>query len=180
MVVLILVSGSIFASLVFSYLFLWTVSPDVWPKDLSVLPGLGWPLAALVLLAASAACVGWCSRRLRQQPKWAPWKLQLGMVLATGLLCAAFGADLAGQWLGGLSPRASAYGAAVYMVLALQGFFVLVMVFMGLYTAARSWAGLLDGVRRVTFDNTRVFWYYVVIQGAIGLVLVHGFPRLVK
>src|SRR3546814_9830316 len=31
MVVLLLVIGTIFVSLVFSYLYLWTVSPDVWP-----------------------------------------------------------------------------------------------------------------------------------------------------
>jgi len=34
-------------------------------------------------------------------------------------------------------------------------------------------------VRRVTFDNARLFWHYTVAQTLVGIVLVHGFPRLV-
>jgi hypothetical protein len=37
----------------------------------------------------------------------------------------------------------------------------------------------VDNVRRVTFDNARLFWHYTVAQTLVGLVLVHGFPRLV-
>ncbi|RYE93270.1 MAG: hypothetical protein EOO78_27390 [Oxalobacteraceae bacterium] len=128
MVILIMVSGSIFASLLFAYLFLWTVSPDVWPAA-DRLPALAWPLASAGLLAASGALV--------------------------------------------------AYAAAVYMLISLQGFFVLIMLFMGIYTIARSLCGLLGPERRVTFENTMLFWYYTVAQGMIALALVHSFPRLV-
>ena len=49
---------------------------------------------------------------------------------------------------------------------------------MGLYTIARWLAGKLDSVRRATFDNTMLFWHYTVGQGLVGLLVVHGFPRL--
>ena len=36
----------------------------------------------------------------------------------------------------------------------------------------------IDGTRRLTFDNTVLFWLYTAGQGAAGIVLLHGFPRL--
>ena len=50
---------------------------------------------------------------------------------------------------------------------------------MALYLAARAFAGLVGPVRRVTFDNVRVFWFYTVAQALAGLALTHAFPRLV-
>jgi cytochrome c oxidase subunit I+III len=48
---------------------------------------------------------------------------------------------------------------------------------MALFVLARSFAGRLDGVRRQTFDNTMLVWHYAVLQGLVGLALVHFFPR---
>jgi cytochrome c oxidase subunit I+III len=45
------------------------------------------------------------------------------------------------------------------------------------YTLARSWRGRLDRARRVTFDNTRLLWHYLVAQGLVGLGLTHVIPR---
>ena len=177
MVVLVLVSGSIFGSLVFSYFFLWTVSPDVWPRDPQALPALGWPLVSAGLLAASTALVAWSSRRLDTAPPGRQGLLQAALVAAVVLLCASLVVEVQGHRATGLSPRASAYGAVVYMVAALQGLFAVVMACMGLYTMARSVAGLLSRERRATFDNMRLFWYYTAAQGLIGLLVVHGFPR---
>ena len=36
----------------------------------------------------------------------------------------------------------------------------------------------LDRQRRVTFDNAALLYYYAAAQGLFGLLLVHGFPRL--
>ena len=64
------------------------------------------------------------------------------------------------------------------MALALQVFFVVVVVLMVFYTLARAGAGLLDPERRATFENTMLFWHYTVGQGLATLLLVHGFPRV--
>ena len=98
--------------------------------------------------------------------------------IALVLVSAASAADLAAQWRAGLSPSAHAYGAAVYAIVSYQIFFVLTTLIMGLYTIARWLAGKLDSVRRTTFDNTMLFWYYTLGQGLVGIVVVHGFPRL--
>jgi cytochrome c oxidase subunit I+III len=168
MVILMLVSGALYGCLLFSYLFLWTVSPDVWPETL---PDPGWGMIAAGLSAASAMAVGLANRQVRNSGTCT--------ALAAGipLIVAAFAVNVASQWE--VSPSATAYGAIVYAVLAIDGFFVTVAVVLALYALARRAAGLLDGARRVNFDNARLFWYYVVAQTLAGIAMVHGFPRMV-
>ena len=64
--------------------------------------------------------------------------------------------------------------------LGIDGFFIAAAIVLALYALARRATGRLDRLRRVTFDNARLFWHYVVTQTLTGLLLVHGFPRLVN
>lgn len=178
MIVLLLVALSIFGALVFTYLFLWTSSPGVWPRDGRNLPPPVFFWGAATLLAASSAAVAYAARSLRQQPERGAWPWRIALAIGVPLLAAASLWDLHGQWASGLRPTHSAYGASVYMILAVQAFYVIVAVIMALYTLARSFAGLIDEHRRATFDNTMLMWHYTVAQGLVGLILVHGFPRL--
>jgi cytochrome c oxidase subunit I+III len=163
MVVLLLVAGSVFACLLFSYLYLWTVSPQVWPQA-DALPAPVYALAAAVLLALSSAAAVYANR-----------KIYPGLIAAIVLLIAAFALDVYGHRH--LEPTASSYGALVYGFLSLQGFYVAALVTMALYTLARHGAGLLDRARRATFDNAMLLWHYTVAQSLGGLLVVHGFPR---
>ena len=183
MVSLLLVAGMLFGSLVFSYLYLWTVSPQVWPADRNALPRFVYPFISAALLIASSVAIASASRALRTAKPgiaWggAQWRVRVAILVALPLLPAALGAELYGQWQAGLVATASSYGAVVYTVAALQGQYVVVLLIMGLYTLARSWCGLLDGRRRATFDNTMLLWHYTVAQGLAALLLVHGFPRM--
>ena len=63
MVVLLLVAGSLYLAYVFSYLYLWTVSPQVWPRP-EQLPPIAWPLMSGALLAASSGFIFLASRVL--------------------------------------------------------------------------------------------------------------------
>jgi cytochrome c oxidase subunit I+III len=67
----------------------------------------------------------------------------------------------------------------VYANAALQAQTVGAVVVMALFAGARIMLGRLDRVRRVVFDNLALFWAYAIGQAALGLVLTHGFPRLV-
>ncbi len=182
MVTLLLVAGMLFGSLVFAYLYLWTVSPQVWPADSATLPAARYPMLAAALLAASSAAIAFASRALRTTRCAAPggrhWPVRLALAAAMPLVMAALGIELYGHWRSGLLPTASSYGAVVYMFAVLQGQLVLVVVIMGGYTLARSLSGLLDGARRVTFDNTMLLWHTTVAQGLVALAVVHGFPRM--
>jgi hypothetical protein len=61
-----LVAGSLYLTYVFSYLYLWTVSPEVWPvaQAAAGLPEWTWSIASAALLAASGAGVLAASRAL--------------------------------------------------------------------------------------------------------------------
>ncbi|MFC7517580.1 cbb3-type cytochrome c oxidase subunit I [Herbaspirillum sp. GCM10030257] len=175
MVVLILVAASIFGSMLFAYLFLWTVSPEVWP-DADALPSFAWPATVAALLLGSSACVARASRSLKRGE--ARFGVSILLPLAVLLLVASIAIDCYSQMQTGLSAQETAYGAAVYTLIGLQGFFVVVVSMMGLYTLARNRQGLISGRRRVTFDNTMLLWHYTVVQGLVALGLIHSFPRL--
>jgi cytochrome c oxidase subunit I+III len=172
-VVLMLVAGSIYGCAIFSYLYLWTVSPQVWPAA-DALPGLASPLAAVALLLASSGAIHFAHLALGKS------RLRLMRAALAGailLFAAGFGADLYGQRE--LSPTASSHGAAVAFFLSLEGFYGLAVIAMALFALARCAAGLLDRVRRAAFDSAMLLWHYAVAQSLAGLALVHGFPRLV-
>ncbi|MGE0232870.1 MAG: cytochrome c oxidase subunit I, partial [Flavobacteriaceae bacterium] len=64
MVVLMIVAASLFIAYVFSYLYLWTVSPGVWPPAAAGPPDIAWPLAGAALTVAGLAAVRIAGRSL--------------------------------------------------------------------------------------------------------------------
>ena len=168
-VVLMIVSASMYACGVFSYAYLWLVSPEVWPAEL---PALAWPLAAAACLALSSGAVGLASRSLQNAKI-----VMAALAGAIVLYMIGFGAELAAHR--DVSPSETAYGAIVYFIVGLAGFYGVVLAILALFVGARAWKGMVDPVRRVTFDNARLLWHYAVVQALVGLVVVHGFPRLV-
>jgi cytochrome c oxidase subunit I+III len=168
MVILMLVSGALYGCLVFSYLYMWMVSPGTWPAKAV---DSNWALAAAALVAASSALVAAARRRIeRGGGCWA-------LAPAIPLLLAGFAINVLSQ--ADVRPAESAYGAIVHAFIVVDGFFVAAAVVLAAYALARRAAGLLDSKRRVNFDNARLFWHYVVAQTLVGLALVHGFPRLI-
>jgi cytochrome c oxidase subunit I+III len=179
MVVLILVAGTTFACILFSYFFLWTVRPDVWPSTVAALPHVGWGGAAAILYILSSLTIFGAGRWLADLPQRSAWPMRVSLLVAIPLLVAAVTVEILGQRSAGVSPSASSYGAAVFALASWQGFFAAVLAVMALYTIARSLAGRLSGARRATFDNTRLLWHYAVAQGLLSLAVVHLFPRAV-
>jgi cytochrome c oxidase subunit I+III len=167
-VVLLLVSASLYACLLFSYLYLWTVSPEAWPQE--VARGQS-AIAAAIALVVSSGAVAWADRGVGTRGDCRPlWP-------AIPLLVLANVANVLSQ--AGVSPKESAYGAIVYAFLSVDGWFAAAAIVLALFALARQHAGKLDAVRRVTFDNAKLFWHYTVAQTLAGMAMVHGFPRAV-
>ena len=170
MIVLLIVAASLFACAVFSYLYLWLVMPARWPGP-ATLPALAWPAVAIGALVSSSALVGIANRRLKRgaSPVVA---IALGLALAIGgVATEAFAHRHA-------APAASPNAAIVATLVLIQALETFAVATMALFAIARRLAGRLDAVRRVVFDNTRLLWHYVVVQGIVAIALVHGFPRL--
>jgi cytochrome c oxidase subunit I+III len=170
-VVLLIVSASLYGAAIFSYLYLWTVAPQAWPRP-ETLPSIGWPAVSGSLALASSGALAFAGRRLDR--RW-PFALATGLGLA--LLAAAIGVESFAQ--GGNAPSQSGYGAAVWLLLVIAGWCGLVVLATSVHALARALTRRLDPVRRASFDTARLFWHYTVAQTLVGIALVHGFPRLV-
>jgi cytochrome c oxidase subunit I+III len=175
-VILMLVAGSLYLAYVFSYLYIWTVSPQQWQDHIQVLPPSHWPLASAGLLAVAGICTAIASRILSRSLVAFSAFIPLVIVATSGSLVVEFWA----HWMSGLRPDGSAYGALTYLASALQLEIVAAIVVIGFYVVARVLAGRLDAVHRVTFDVFMLLTYYAIGQGLLGLLLVHGFPRTVS
>ena len=104
--------------------------------------------------------------------------LPLVLAAAVPLLASALAVEVWTHWSSGLHPDEHSYGAIVAMVSVVQAQCVAAAATMALFTVARHLTGKLTSVRRVTLDNTALFWHYTVAQGLVALLLVHLFPRL--
>lgn len=171
MIVLICVESTAFASLIFSYFYIWTITPGPWPPAGADLPAVGWPGLAAALFAVSSAFIAAAGRSLERS-----WGFSLWMLLAIAATLAAMGAEIWGLWDGGLRPGTNAFGALTYTLFAWQGFHVAVLTIMGAYTIARRSAGLISLERRLTYDNTKLLWHYGTLQALAALATAHLFP----
>lgn len=176
MIVLLLVAGSLYLSYVFSYLYLWTVSPQVWPR-LSALAPIAYPVVSALLLVFGSATLEIARRVLPGRSRSSGAFAGLVGLAAAALTCALV-IEVLAQRQAGLRPESDAHGAMVYMAAFLQGQLTLAVLAVTGFAIARSFAGRLDRKRRVVFDNLGLLYHYTVGQGLLGLILVHGFPRL--
>jgi|GEM_PF-2614381 len=61
----------------------------------------------------------------------------------------------------------------------LTGQLVFTVLIMSLFVIARHFTGKLDRVRCATLENTALLVYYTTAQALVGLVVIHGFPRMI-
>ncbi|ALA19174.1 MULTISPECIES: cytochrome c oxidase subunit I [unclassified Chelatococcus] len=178
MIVLVFVATSLYIAYVFSYLYLWVVSPDAWsPHGAPALPPAIWPLASGALVAAGAAAMLLAGRRLPvpgRPSATAPLLLAFAALAMTGAVVL----EVLGHCYSGLRPGQNAYAAATYMASVLNVQVGIAVVLLAGYAIARSLAGRLDAVRRVNFDNCAILYLYGAVQILLSLLLVHGFPRM--
>lgn len=178
MIVLVVVASSLYVSYVFSYLYLWIVSPEVWaPQGSPALPGLQWPLVTATLAIASALMLRQ-GMRLLPPPGHRNGKSVLLFGSSVLVLVLAVVLEIFAHYQTGLRPGQNSYGAMVYMGSVINGQVAFTTMIMIGFCVARYLRGMLDKVRRVTIENAAILLYYTVAQLLLGLLLVHGFPRI--
>tara|TARA_B100000678_G_scaffold291050_1_gene305984 strand:- start:2895 stop:5447 length:2553 start_codon:yes stop_codon:yes gene_type:complete len=177
MIVLWIVAGSIFLSYVFSYLYLWTGSPEVWLAGRKYLSNIAWPTASAVLLVTGLALY---KAAVVVLPERGKRNVRAPVLVAAGAsaLVAAIVIEFYGHWQAGLRPMESSYGAMVFMGGILSAQIIAAIVIMSGFVIARLAAGMVDKVRWASLENTNLLVWYVVGQALLGLVLIHGFPHV--
>jgi cytochrome c oxidase subunit I+III len=175
-VTLMLVSGTAFACLLGSYLFLWLVNGDaMWPPPGQGLPSLAWGGAAAGLHGAGFLAVWLAARALGRRSRWT---VRVLLAITFALFATGGGAALWALHAAGIVPTVHAYASSSWAILAWHGAHVAVALIMAAYAMARSFAGMLDGRRRQAMDVTMLFCGYTAGQGILGLALLLLFPRL--
>ncbi|HET6389206.1 cytochrome c oxidase subunit I [Hyphomicrobium sp.] len=179
MVLLMVVGAALYLAYVFSYFYLWTVSPQVWPNPkFREISHVGWAIAAGVLLVASGVFIH-LARHLLPEPGARQIGFPAMVAAAAALLVGSLAVDFKSQLDAGLMPSRDSYSAMTYLAIALQGLLVLTLVIGAGFVIARYVAGKLDAARRLSMQTLYLLWVYAVGQGLFGLLLTRGFPRLV-
>jgi cytochrome c oxidase subunit I+III len=174
MIFTIIFDATLFASLLFGYLFLWTIAPN-WPPPEMIDAN---PFVAVVTLAglASAGFAGVLSVRANRQGRAAIRKLWLlVMAVAASAAVASFAAVPAF-----LAPPATqhAYSASVLM-LSVYGALHAGLVAVGaLFVLVRCSRGFVSPMRSLDIRNLSLFCTYSAISGAIAVAAIHLMPMV--
>lgn len=168
-----LIDGSLFASLVFAYFYLWLNAP-AWPAGGATVvawtPALAsLALLALPLLAAWRGPVALAGGRRRTAIVWQ------GVAIVGGALF--LGLHLPALWAAVGAPQVHAYASVVWTLAGFHAVHVVVAMLIGGFTALRIHCGYVDAVRRLESRIAAAFWRYTVGIGVVTWALLHLFPR---
>jgi cytochrome c oxidase subunit I+III len=164
-----------FVSLVFGYFFYWTARPDFVPSPVAG-PGVWWPSVGLLLVGGAwlLTLLGRRWNRLDSAPLF-----HVTLIVSALLACGGAAALVAGPWVTGLDPAASAYAAVVWMLVIWTAVHVGVGVVMQLYCVARRAAGRMTGRYAQDIANVTLYWHFVAITAFVTVAVIAGFPLVI-
>jgi cytochrome c oxidase subunit I+III len=166
------------AAFIFSYLFLWTARPALWPPDGAALPAALAPVIATLTAVGMWLLFRQAERWLRRdRPRWLVGStLLLAAALAAGLLLALWVVQ-AGT---APDPSAGSYAASVGVLIGWAAMHVVIGLVMALWCVARLLAGMLNSWRCLTLRICTLFAGFTAATTVIVLILVAGFPYALR
>ncbi len=165
---------SAFFSLVFGYLFYWTISADFPPAALPG-PGIGWPVAALLLLLAS-----WLLTLRARHDNREDRNVRYQLDLAASVLCGVAGAAalMAGPWFNGMRPTEHVYPAITWALVVWLTLHIGAGVIMQAYCMARRWRRRLTPQHDMDIQNIGLYWHFMALTAAVTVFTIAVFPLL--
>src|SRR5690606_24943924 len=163
-----------FASLVFGYLYFWTIHDDFSAAS-AVGPGSGWPSIALATgLAAWLATLA--ARACNRRDKVMAFHVcsAAGVVLALASIAALF----AGPLTHAMDPATHVYPATVWLLSGWTIVHVAAGVLMLLYCIARRAFGRMTGRHDIDIHNVVLYWHFTAITLLVTVAAIAGFPLL--
>ena len=173
LVLLLLVDGSIFLSILYAHLHVAMAGVSCPPPG-AALPTAAASLATLLPWLPALASAWWAGWRLPRRR--AGWLVPLALLAAALFALAAAGAALWLQLHTGLSPRQGAWSASVTALLAYSVLHVVCIALIAGFAAARARAGLLTPSHRVALDTLRWLLAASALQALVSTVTVQGLP----
>ncbi|WP_411834253.1 cytochrome c oxidase subunit I [Pseudoxanthomonas mexicana] len=171
LVIALLIDGSLFASLVFAYFYLWLNAP-AWPPG-GFAPDWGAAILALALLLAAGGAVHAGMRGLsRGDGRRLRAGLAVGIALGAGFLVAHARAMHAVA----SAPATHAYDSVTWTLAGFHAVHVAVAMLIAAFVWARSHRGHVDAARTLEPRIAAAFWRYAIGQGALAWLLIHVFP----
>lgn len=168
-----LIDATLYASLLYAYYFLWTVSGNPPP------PGYGegelWvPALGLVLLVAGSVAMRSAGSAARGGRRAG---LYLGLALAAASAIAFAAIQVGTLSASGLEPTQHAYPALIYSITGFHLLHVFIALLMIGLSLLRALLGM-GGERILALRITAMFWHYTVIIWGVGFATLHLFPLL--
>ncbi|MET4579968.1 cytochrome c oxidase subunit I [Ottowia thiooxydans] len=170
---LVIVDCTIFASFIYSHVHL-SMALDVCPPPGASLANPWLSYANIAFMVMSSACM-FANTRRGLQPG-SQTSLRGFTLLALLFMGAAFALALRGQVDANLSPTVDGWSASVAILLSYQGFHTVVLLILGVYLIARSWAGLVVPEARATLDNVALLWHAATFQVLVTEVALRAVP----
>ncbi|MEN5061523.1 cytochrome c oxidase subunit I [Luteimonas sp. TWI1416] len=173
LVATLLIDGSLFASLVFAYFYLWLNAP-AWPAGGAQLAAWTPTLAALAALAVPLLSAWAAPRALRAGHRGSAiaWHAA-ALVAGAGFLAL----HLPAIWQSTGAPQVHAYASVVWTLTGFHAVHVVVAMLIGGFVALRIHRGHVDAVRSLESRVAAGFWRYAVGQGVVVWGVLHLFPR---
>jgi cytochrome c oxidase subunit I+III len=175
LILTILADVTLYASLVFSYLFLWSFAP-AWPRaDAFVPPDLQWSTVGLgvLLLAASVLALKWGRDGIRRDNRK---RLLIGFVAALGLSAAFLLTQIFAVMAFDFRPTDHSYGALAHVLVGYHAIHLMIAMIMGGMVVARILRGDFNAERHVAVRIATTFWYYSAALWIVGFILVYLAP----
>lgn len=158
-------NATLYASLLFGGLFLWTSAPG-WPAEEP--PGMSLSLSALTagMIAAGGVMGAAAVRRAGQGPR--------ALLLASAAAHLAATLLLGWMALNGVPDRTGhALSAVCFAVLFYAGFHTALAAVFALYGAWRDATGLVSQRRNLDLRIGRLWHLYTAVTGVLGVAFIH-------
>jgi cytochrome c oxidase subunit I+III len=161
-----------YVCLVFGYFFFWTLHDD-FPPDLSVGPGLFWPVLAGTL-GIGAWLLMLVARRANRSDAAA---LFYASVAGSVLLAKGSAAALvAGPWTFNMDPTAHVYQAVVWVLVAWTVAHLGVGVIMQVFCLVSRWRGRMTAQHDADITNVTLYWHFALLTVVVTVAVIAGFP----
>jgi cytochrome c oxidase subunit I+III len=174
-VITMLIVGSLFASLVFAYFYLW-LGADAWPPEGVGDARLSWAAMSAPLVLGACWLVSSLAGRALSAGRVARHKPLATLAIAAACAYLVLYPPAVSELVG--APQAHAYASLVWMLVGFCVVHVAVAVLACGFVLARVACGYVDAARPLEWRVASAFLRYTLVQAAIGWGVVHLFPMV--